>query len=134
VGSLLPDHAAGHEITISLLAHMEIIDVAATTFSTLVDTEKVSSIDILLTDMEGMDVELLPTFPFSQVMPKQIIFEFKHSDGTLRVGPKLANWLLMLDKLGFIVEAYGAENFIATHTAGGTPTLEQLRAQKRGRR
>jgi hypothetical protein len=65
-------------------------------------------------DTEGMDAELLPTFPFSKILPNRIIFEFKHADGFFRVGPKLASLLNVLDLWGYRVSPMDAENMAAT--------------------
>ncbi len=120
LGSLLPDHAVAHASGMS--RHLEVIRVQALTFATLMTTEQISSIDVLMTDTEGMDAELLPTFPFSAVMPKNIIFEFKHSDGVLRVGRKLANLLIMLDDLDYRVYWHDPENLMAVHNSGQNAT------------
>jgi FkbM family methyltransferase len=113
LGSLAPDHAILHDERMS--QHVEVIKVQASSFRTLLEAEQISSIDLLFTDTEGMDCELLPTFPFSVIIPKRIIFEFKHSDGTVRVGRKLANLLVFLDDRGYRVRVLDAENMLATH-------------------
>ena len=83
----------------------------------MVNAENISSIDVLFTDTEGMDAELLPTFPFSRITPNRLIFEFKHSDGFMRVGLKLASLLNFLDLRGYRVSVLDAENMIATHSS-----------------
>jgi FkbM family methyltransferase len=113
IGSLVSGHAVGHRP--ALAQHIETLRVPALCYDTLVRTEEISSLDLLFTDLEGMDTELLPTFPFSKLLPKQIIFEFKHSDGVMHVGPKLANALLLLDDLGYRVKLVDHENLMATH-------------------
>jgi FkbM family methyltransferase len=113
LGSLLPDHAAGNHPGMS--QHVERIRTRAFRFETLIDTENISSIDILFTDTEGMDAELLPTFPFSRVMPSRLFFEFKHSDGCGRVGRKLARLLNILDDHGYLISVADNENMFAKH-------------------
>ena len=106
-------HAVAHDARMS--QHMEVIKARASTFETLVEAEEISSVHTLFTDTEGMDAELLPTFPFSKIVPKQIIFEFKHADGYMRVGRKLASLLIFLDDHGYAVQVLDAENMIAKH-------------------
>lgn len=113
LGSVLEKHAANHNPQLS--EHITTITAHSKTFQTLVSEHHITSIDLLMTDTEGLDVEILPTFPFHQVLPKAIIFEYKHSDGTYRVGPKLANILIQLDKLGYEVRVLDIENLFATH-------------------
>jgi FkbM family methyltransferase len=113
LGSLMPGHAAAHDIRMA--QHVESIRAEALCFTTLLKTEGISSINILFTDTEGMDSELLPTFPFSVTVPGQIIFEFKHSDGPNRVGRKLAALLNLLEDRGYRLAVKDSENMIATH-------------------
>jgi FkbM family methyltransferase len=113
LGSVVRGHAVAHDARMS--QHMEVIKAQASTFETLVEAEAISSVHTLFTDTEGMDAELLPTFPFSKIVPKQIIFEFKHADGYMRVGRKLASLLMFLDDHGYVVQVLDAENMIARH-------------------
>jgi FkbM family methyltransferase len=112
LGSMIASHATAHDPR--MLQHIGIIRTQASSFETLIREENVSSIDILITDVEGMDAELLPTFPFSRILPKQIFFEFKHSDGFFRVGRKLANLLNILDSLNYHISVVDSENMFAT--------------------
>jgi FkbM family methyltransferase len=113
LGSMVAGHAAAHDPR--FLQHIEVIKAKALSFETLVNAENISSIDFLFTDTEGMDAELLPTFPFSRMMPNRLIFEFKHSDGPNRVGRKLASLLNFLDGCGYHVAVIDNENMMATH-------------------
>ncbi len=113
LGSLNPDHATAHHPNFS--HYVETIRIRALTFETLIASENISTIDVLFTDTEGMDAELLQTFPFSEVMPKRMQFEFKHSDGYMRVGPKLAKLLISLDGHGYRISPADGENMIAIH-------------------
>lgn len=111
LGSLRPGHAVSHRAAMS--EHIDIIKMQAVSLATLVNDEDISSLDALVIDTEGMDAELLPTFPFSKVVPQGIVFEFKHSDGVMTVGRKLANLLLRLDELGYRTKVLDTENMIA---------------------
>jgi hypothetical protein len=101
-------------------AHIETIRSRSESFETLIGSASISSIDILITDTEGMDAKLLPTFPFAKVRPRYIIFEFKHADGTHRVGRKLAALLVLLDSLDYAVRVLDVENLIATHASAAS--------------
>ena len=113
LGSLVASHAVAHHP--GFAEHIEVITVKARSFATLLDAENISTIELLFTDTEGMDAELLPTFPFSRTTPNRIIFEFKHADGFMRVGPKLARLLDFLDGCGYRISVLDSENMIATH-------------------
>ena len=113
LGSLVPGHAMAHHSNMD--AHIEALKVRACSFATLVETEKMGSVHTLITDMEGMDAELLPTFPFSAVIPGRIIFEFKHADGFMRVGRKLAMLLGILEDRGYRIHVLSEENMLAIH-------------------
>jgi len=115
LGSLLPGHAVGHDP--ALAAHIETIEVAARTFGTLIDELDISSIDLLYCDTEGMDITLLEMFPFEELRPLKIVFEFKHADGTFRIGRKLGGFLIRLDDLGYRVKVLDIENILAERIA-----------------
>lgn len=120
LGSLLGGHAVGHDSRLS--GEMELIRVRTSSFGTLLTDENITSLDVLLTDTEGMDADLLPTFPFDRVLPGQIVFEFKHADGVGRVGRKLAKLLTFLDDLGYDIGVMDGENMSAVRrTAPGAP-------------
>lgn len=113
LGSMAAGHAAAHDPRLS--PHFETIRTRVSRFETLIEAEGISSIDTLLTDTEGADTDLLPTFPFFKIVPKRIIFEFKHADGPFRVGRKLAHLLVFLEDNGYRIHALDKENMIATH-------------------
>ena len=49
--------------------------VSCLTFETLLDTIHRDTIDFLITDTEGYDIQLLETFPLDRVRPRNIMFE-----------------------------------------------------------
>jgi len=83
------------------------------TFSTLFKDLNITSLDLLMTDMEGADASTLIHFPFQLLRPRQIIFEAKHSDGDMRLGKNLATLLLILEAQNYRVCMISAENMIA---------------------
>src|SRR5262245_6914610 len=113
LGSMIADHAVAHNQRFA--QHIEVIKAKASSFETFVNAENISSIDVLFTDTEGMDAELLVTFPFARIIPNRIIFEYKHSDGYMRVGRKLANLLNLLEDHDYLVNILDVENMMATH-------------------
>jgi FkbM family methyltransferase len=123
LGSLMEGHAVRHHPQMS--EHIEIIKVLSSTFLRLIEEENIGSIDVLSTDTEGTDADILLTFPFSKLTPGRIIFEFKHADGTFRIGRKLAALLFLLDDLGYSVTVRDVENLVATHRSFTGPRLSQ---------
>jgi FkbM family methyltransferase len=115
MGSLVPGYAVAVEPR--LAEHIEVIKAQALCFETLLKTEQITSIDMLFTDMEGMDTELLQTFPFGSVVPKRIVFEFKHAAGVFQTGPKLAGFLSFLEERGYRFHLLDHENIMAQHTS-----------------
>lgn len=112
LGSMNSSHAAAHSQ--QLAGCFEVLAVESRTFASLLRDYDVTSVDTLFTDTEGYDCELLPDFPFDRVRPRVIVFEFKHSDGPFRVGPKLAGLLLRLEALQYDVSVLDVENMVAT--------------------
>lgn len=111
LGSLNPEHAVRHFP--QLAGEFEVLPVEARSFASLLEDYDVSSIETLITDTEGYDCVLLPGFPFGRVKPRTLVFEFKHSDGVFRVGPRLAELLLLLDREGYDVSVLDMENMVA---------------------
>lgn len=111
LGSLNIEHAENSVTGIS--AYFERIIVPATTFTALFKDLGVKSIYSLILDTEGLDATLLLTLPFYQFRPKEILFEFKHTDGTMRVGKNLAKVLTLLDQTGYVIQPVDHENFYA---------------------
>lgn len=50
------------------------------TLSSLFDKYRITKLDLLLTDIEGYDAEIIRTVPFAKLKPKFIVFEHKHLD------------------------------------------------------
>jgi hypothetical protein len=89
--------------------------VPALSFSDLVARLGVTSVRTLVTDLEGMDAVLLPTFPFERVRPDQLVFEYKHADGPRNIGRRLGALLIRLDELGYRMQIVDLENCVAVH-------------------
>ena len=112
LGSMNLSHAIQHEP--ALAAHIVEIEADAVTFAELVDQFEIRSLQVLLTDTEGYDARLLLHFPFVRLRPTQIIFEYKHSDGTFNIGRNLGHLLILLDEAGYNIRTLDQENCLAT--------------------
>ena len=53
-------------------------DVQCTTVQSLLQKHQVKNLDVLLTDTEGFDFEILKTIDFSLVRPELLIYEHRH--------------------------------------------------------
>jgi len=73
----------------------EKIKVKTTTINDIIETYNIKNIDLLHTDTEGHDYDILMSYDF-KIKPKYIMFEYKHIDGCFKVGKKLD---LLLEKL-----------------------------------
>lgn len=111
LGSLVLNHASNSVTGID--NYFEKVTVSAITFRKLFKEFGITSIESLITDTEGMDTVILSSFPFEEIKPYEILFEFKHSDGTMRVGKNLAKLLIHLTDLGYAIVPVDHENFYA---------------------
>lgn len=111
LGSLILNHANNSVAGID--SYFEQVTVPATTFKKLLKDFDVTHINSLITDTEGMDAVLLSSFPFNKITPHEILFEYKHADGTMRVGKNLANLLIRLTDLEYVIIPVDHENFYA---------------------
>ena len=112
LGSMSSDHAVRHDT--ALAAHIVEMQIESVTFPGLVAQYGITTLDVLFTDTEGYDARLLPLFPFDRLRPNQIMFEYKHADGTFNIGRNLGRLLIMLDELGYDMTVVDVENCLAT--------------------
>ena len=89
---------------------IERISSVALSFESLIHEYDISSIDTLLTDTEGFDAKILATFPFDKIKPRQIYFEYKHSDGVFNIGKNFARLLIILDNQKYKIKVIDLEN------------------------
>jgi FkbM family methyltransferase len=108
LGSLSPVHAISHSTDFA--GKIEEIKVKGLSFRTLIEKFQIENIDSLCIDTEGYDSILLRTFPFEKIKPKEIIFEYKHSDGIFNIGKNFANVLTVLDESGYRTQVISEEN------------------------
>ena len=108
LGSLNPVHALGHNKEFS--GKIDEIKVRGISFDTLINKFEIEQIDVLHTDTEGYDARLLSVFPFDKIKPRELIFEYKHSDGVFTIGKNFAKLLLILDELSYKTQVIDTEN------------------------
>ncbi len=94
LASVNPNHATGHIPNLQV----DTIRVNTTTIDEIIKEYNITEIDLLHTDTEGHDYNILMNYSFI-IKPRQILFEYKHMDGLLTVGQKydeLSNRLMLL--------------------------------------
>ena len=91
IGSFDKNHILNHRSKRFVIDENDIseIKVEFITFDKLVEQYSIRSIDMLQVDIEGAEYELLKSIDLKMIEIKKIFFEFKHFDGTFRVGEKL---------------------------------------------
>ena len=96
LGSINSVHATGH------IPHLQVekIIVKTTTVNEIVREYNISEIDLLHTDTEGHDYNILMAYDFN-VKPRKIMFEHKHIDGLFCVGSKYTELSNRLISLGY---------------------------------
>lgn len=79
LASFSVDHILKHEETVAeLSAHIHQQTVETISFGDLLEKFKLSKIDVLQIDAEGMDAQLLKWFPFELVKPSVLHYETAH--------------------------------------------------------
>ena len=116
LGSLNPTHARQHHQR--LAEKVQIIRAKSLCFDTLCKEFSITSLDTLMTDTEGYDARILALFPFRNLIPRQIIFEHKHSDGVGHIGKNFANLVILLEAFGYKTRIVDDENCLAVQRTG----------------
>lgn len=89
----------------------EKIKVPTTTINSIIKENKITEIELLHTDTEGHDYEILMNYDFS-IKPKKIMFEHKHMDGFLKVGNRYIILIKRLKSLGYILVSRDTEDTV----------------------
>jgi len=76
------------------------ITVQTTTINEIVKQYNITEIDLLHTDTEGHDYNILMNYDFA-IKPRQLLFEHKHMDGIFTVGNKYNTLTNRLSSLGY---------------------------------
>ena len=99
LASVNKNHAQGHLPNLIV----DTIKVKTTTIDEIVKEYNISNIDLLHTDTEGHDYNILMNYSFI-IKPLQILFENKHMDGLFTKGKKYDELTNKLILLGYIKE------------------------------
>ena len=82
IGSMVPEirdkHASMIEEECGRAPEFVKIKVPCVTFDEILDNHRVEEVGELHIDTEGMDKEILASFPFERFLPRKIVFEFAH--------------------------------------------------------
>lgn len=97
LSSINSNHAKDH---ISDLI-VDKINVKTTTLDEIIDDFNIKEIELLHTDTEGHDYDIIMNYSF-KIKPKKILFENKHMDGFLKKGNKYEELINKLLLLGYI--------------------------------
>ena len=116
LGSMRPSHAGAHDQ--SLLEFVEEMDVPACSFSEVIERFSIKSLDLLVTDTEGMDAAILETFPFEVIQPRCVQFEHKHSDGMCHIGARFASLITRLEQFDYRTQVVSLADCRATLDEG----------------
>jgi len=105
LASVNPNHATGHIPSLQV----DTIRVSTTTIDDIIKEFNITEIDLLHTDTEGHDYNILMNYSFV-IKPRQILFEYKHMDGVLTVGQKYVELSNRLQLLGYTKTFSDAED------------------------
>ncbi len=78
----------------------EKIIVKTTTIDQIIKENKISEIELLHTDTEGHDYEIIMSYSFV-IKPKKILFEHKHIDGCFKIGKRYESLINKLKSLNY---------------------------------
>ena len=116
LGSVNDNHISGHLDQFIDIPKVitEKITVPAITIDDIVKEHNIKEIDLLHTDTEGHDYDIIMNYSFI-VKPKKIMFEHKHMDGFFHHGEKYEKLVSILEKKGYKVVEKGEEDTIMEH-------------------
>jgi len=80
---------------------VETIRVPTTTIDEIVKDHDIGKIDLLHTDTEGHDYDIIMNYSF-QVKPTNILFEHKHMDGFFHFGERFEKLSRHLNSMGYV--------------------------------
>jgi|APGre2960657505_1045072.scaffolds.fasta_scaffold00829_1 FkbM family methyltransferase len=73
-------------------------------------------VDWLFIDTEGFDAPILLHLDFEKYMPKNIHYEFAHTDGPFITGENHRNLIKKFEKFGYQLQQTSAQNIVAKKT------------------
>lgn len=113
LGSVRDNHISGHLAQFIDIPKVitEKLTVPAITIDDIVKEHNIKEIDLLHTDTEGHDYDIIMNYSFI-VKPKKIMFEHKHMDGFFQHGEKYEKLVSILEKKGYKIVEKGEEDTV----------------------
>jgi FkbM family methyltransferase len=112
IGSFSKKHILDHKSKRFNIEDNDIneIQIQSTTFNELCKRYKISIIDKLLIDVEGAEKEIIETIDYKKILIKELVFEYKHLDGSFLFNDNLKTLIKFLNNKNFQETARDKEN------------------------
>jgi FkbM family methyltransferase len=118
IGSLHESHivdlAEQSGFTASYRDSIATSEVRCVTLAALLEKHRITRVDNLIVDTEGMDYEILSDFDFSHARVDRVVFERKHTDGVRKTGYRYNQLVDRLQQIGYKVRHLDHQNDEAT--------------------
>ena len=112
IGSFSKKHILDHKSKRFNIEDNDIneIQIQSTTFNELCERYKISIIDKLLIDVEGAEKQIIETIDYKKILIKELVFEYKHLDGSFLFNNNLKLLIKFLNNKNFQETARDKEN------------------------
>ena len=112
IGSFSKKHILDHKSKRFNIEDNDIneIQIQSTTFNELCKRYKISIIDKLLIDVEGAEKQIIETIDYKKILIKELVFEYKHLDGSFLFNDNLKTLIKFLNNKNFQETARDKEN------------------------
>jgi FkbM family methyltransferase len=112
IGSFSKKHILDHKSKRFNIEDNDIneIQIQSTTFNELCKRYKISIIDKLLIDVEGAEKQIIETIDYKKILIKELVFEYKHLDGSFLFNNNLKILTKFLNNKNFQETARDKEN------------------------
>ena len=112
IGSFSKRHILDHKSKRFNIKDSDIneIQIQSTTFNKLCERHKISIIDKLLIDAEGAEKQIIETIDYKKIIIKELVFEYKHLDGSFLFNNNLKLLIKFLNNKSFQETARDKEN------------------------
>ena len=112
IGSFSKKHILDHKSKRFNIKDSDIneIQIQSTTFNELCERHKISIIDKLLIDAEGAEKQIIETIDYKKILIKELVFEYKHLDGSFLFNNNLKKLIKFLNNKNFQETARDKEN------------------------
>ena len=112
IGSFSKKHILDHKSKRFNIEDNDIneIQIQSTTFNELCERYKISIIDKLLIDVEGAEKQIIETIDYKKILIKELVFEYKHLDGSFLFNNNLKTLIKFLNNKSFQETARDKEN------------------------